>query len=426
MKKTGLIFQTFIGIALLYGLASSSAGYFATLAWAKPNQTDLKSDLELEIEGRHPEADSQSESEEKPLEVKPVPKPKAPVVLKVTQKPQRKAEPPAPAAPIEPVKPAPEPVLPAVKVTPPDRSDEIKSRIEQARVFYKQKKYDQVVRILLPVNDALTRSGLLLLAKAYNAQSDILNELRTLELCIAKNPKDYVAQTTYGLALLRSKGRSEDGLAALQEARKLNPRYRPAYDALVAELERKGERYEARNVVTDMVNIFGPKPAFFTLLCRLYALDGFNEKSVEICDQAIANDPKTPENHVYLSQALVERDQADRAKSVLTHAASRFPASQPVQTALGDMYLNNKDYARAYEYYKKASAADGQAPRAWVGYANAAFQLQKNQEAITAYVKACKLDRQETKDFRLAIGALRSRKDVLWQSRFENGINECQ
>lgn len=305
-------------------------------------------------------------------------------------------------------------------------TSEVDAKIAEAQKQFNEKHYEASIRILTPIAELLPRSGLLLLARNYAATKETLDELRTLELCIAKNPNDYVVQTVYGNALVHTKNRVEEGLVAFQEARKINPRYQPAYEALLRELEKKGERYEARNVVTDMMKVFGEKPQFFTQLCRLYALDGFHEKSVESCEQAIATDPKVPENHVYLGQALKERDEIDRAKSVLSRASLRFPASEPVQTAMGDLYMSKKDYARAYDFYKKSSAANPNAGRAWVGYANASFQLQKNQESLNAYVKACKVDRQETRDFRSAIGVLRVRRDLIWQSRFESGINECQ
>lgn len=308
----------------------------------------------------------------------------------------------------------------------PDGSTKHQALIDKAQGHFDAKQFDAAIKTLVPVNDTLPRSGLLLLARSYAAKRETLDEVRTLELCIAKNPKDYVVHTVYGNTLVKIKNRVEDGLFAFQEARKLNPRYLPAHESLLRELEKKGERYEARNVVQDMIKVFGTKPAFDTALCRLYTVDGFHEKSLEHCERAIRSDPKVPDNHVYLGLSLKETEDLEGAKAVLNKASSRFPASETVHTAMGDLYLSKKDYVHAYEYYKKAIGSDPKSSRAWVGHANSSFQLQKTQEALSSFIKACKNDKLETKDFRSAIGLLRVRKDFVWQHRFEAGINECQ
>lgn len=305
------------------------------------------------------------------------------------------------------------------------RSNEIDAKIDQAQRLYDAKKYDAAINILKPVNDVLPRAGLLLLARSYSAKGEVLDEIRTLELCLAKNPKDYVVKTVYGQALIREK-RVDDGMAAFQEARQLNPRYKPAYEAMLKQLEHAGERYEARNVLNDMVKTFGPQAEFYTSLCRLYALDGYNEKCVEICGEAIKKDPRIPENHVFLGLALLDREEIDRATSILTKAAERFPASEPVQGAMGTLYALKKDMVRSFKYFKAATVANPNSARAWVGYANAAFQLQKNDEALNGFSKACQIDRMQTKDFRLALGQLRVRHDNVWRSKFENAISQCQ
>lgn len=305
------------------------------------------------------------------------------------------------------------------------RGNEIDAKIDQAQKLYDAKKYKDAIAVLRPLNDKLPRAGLLLLARSYSANGEVLDEIRTLDLCLAKNPKDYVVKTVYGQALIREK-RFEDGIAAFQEARQLNPRYKPAYEVMVKELEQKGERYEARNVLNDMIKVFGPQAEFYTSLCRLYAADNYNEKSVEICGEAINKDSHIPENHVYLGLALMDREELDRATKVLTHAATRFPRSEPVQSAMGSLYFTKKDIVRSFKYYKAATSADPKSARAWVGYATAALNLQKNEEALDGYVKACKLDRMTTKEFRLALIELRKRHDNIWRSKFENAIGNCQ
>jgi len=358
--------------------------HWASYAQAKTRETDLKSDLELEIEGIDPHQASQDDAA-----------------------------------------PAPKQKLESGPIVAGRPKNDLEALIERAKVLIDAKKYQQGIELLRPSIDLLPRRGLLVLAKGYAGSGEVVDEIKTLELCVAKNPKDYVVKTSYGAALLKVQ-RDDDALQAFLEARTLNPRYKPAYDIAVDAMEKRGERYEARNLVNDMVKYFGPRSEFFTTLCRLFALDNYNEKTVEICQSAIDKDPKVPENHVYLGLALKNREEPDKSHQVLTDAAQRFPASESVQSALGELSYSQNDYVNSYQYYKKASTADPNSVRAWLGYANSAFKLQKNEEAVKAYVKACKVDRTQTKDFRLAIGELRVRRDVNWQSMYENAINGCQ
>jgi tetratricopeptide (TPR) repeat protein len=376
-----IIFKVWIGVLLF------SNTQVLSVAWADVEPTDLKSDLELELEGAPAKKPKKTSHSEK-------------------RRPEHTVETPAPRPQVH-----------------RDLS-EIDAKIEQAQKMFDAKNYDGVVNLLRPINDVMPRGGLLLLARAYSMKNDTLDEIRTLELCLAKNPKDYVVKTVYGQALIKIK-RVEDGLTAFQEARQMNPRYKPAYEAMVKELEKKSERYEARNVVNDMIKVFGPQAEFFSALCRLYAIDGYNEKSVEVCQQAIGKDPNIPEDHVYLGLALKNREEIEKATSILSKAASRFPKSEAVQSALGELYVTKKDQVRAQQYYRAATKADPNSARAWVGYANTSFELQKNDEALKAYAKACKIDRTQLKDFREAIGRLRQRNEEQWRARFEFAITDC-
>ncbi len=306
-----------------------------------------------------------------------------------------------------------------------DMDDKTGSMMNLAQSQFDRGNYDETIKILKPAIDTLPRAGLLLLAKAYEAKKDYLNEIKTLELCIAKNPKDYVVRTAYGHALLRQQGRVDDALKAFQEARTLNPLYRPAYEALAEELEKKGERFEARNVLEDMRKRFGADAKILSSLCRLWALDQYNEATKVTCEQAIERAPDVPENHMYLGLALMNLEKTKEAQRVLSSASKRFPASEPVQWALGELAISKNDMVTAYNYFKRAAAADPKSVRAWIGYGKAAFELQKNEEALQAFIKACKLNRHEVREFRSAIGQLRVRRDTAWQAKFEMGINSC-
>jgi tetratricopeptide (TPR) repeat protein len=266
-----------------------------------------------------------------------------------------------------------------------------------------------------------------MLARAYGETKDIPSQIRALELVTAKNPKDYVALTELGSSYLKAK-RIEDAATAFGAARELNSKYRPAYEGALNLLETTQEIYEARALVADIIKTFGPDAKTTATLCRLSSGEGFvPEKTEDACRRAIAADPKNPENYVFLTYALRDTDQKPQAFTTISSAASRFPASESVQILAGQMKADEKSFGEAYRFYDQAVKANASSARAQVGFAKSAFELQKHGEAIDAFVKACKLDRKTTLDFRQAATTLKKSKDAKWllyQDAIDNRCND--
>ena len=108
------------------------------------------------------------------------------------------------------------------------------------------------------------------------------------------------------------------------------------------------------------------------------------------------------------------------------NAVSSFDEKQlsprQVQSAISASKNKGEDYelfASRIEYADEKRAVEA-------GVGSASFRLQKNQESLDSFITACKINGRDVKAFRISIGELRSRKDLVWQGRFENGINECQ
>jgi cytochrome c-type biogenesis protein CcmH/NrfG len=273
--------------------------------------------------------------------------------------------------------------------------------------------------------DKLSRQSLIFVARAYKKKSNFVEESRIMELCLAKNPNDYIVQTLVGDAYFHA-NRLDDAISAYQNAKRLNSRYRPAAEGLLTALEAAGDRLDARGLLLEMIKIFGEEPKFYTILCRLYAADDFLDKTVETCPIAIKKDPNVPENYVYLGNGLNDLEKADQAIAIFNEAAEKFPNSEAVQSGAGFFSAKRKDFPSAYRFFKRAVQLDMKSVRALEGYANACFELQKNQEALGAYLHACQLDRNKAADIRQAIAKLRSRKDVEWQNKFADSLDKCQ
>lgn len=301
--------------------------------------------------------------------------------------------------------------------------DQIKLLLAAAQMHEKDGNSASVISTLKDKVDQLPRSGLLMLARAYEKTKEYPSQIRALELVIAKNPKDYVAITELGEGYLKAK-RIEDAANAFGNAREINPKYRPAYEGALALLETTQETYEARTLVIDIIKKFGPDAKSTATLCRLYSGEGFvPEKSEDACRRAISADPKNPENYVYLTYALRDTEQKEQAFKTISGAASRFPASENVQSLAGELKATDKSFAESYRFYTQAVKANENSARAQVGFAKSAFELQKHAEAIEAFVKACKLDRKTTLDFRQAATTLKRNKDPKWL-KYQDAIDD--
>ena len=302
-------------------------------------------------------------------------------------------------------------------------SDPLRLLLAAAEMHEKDRDFAKVISTLKENVAQLPRSGLFMLARAYENTKDNAGQIRTLQLVIARNPKDYVAITLLGEAYLKSK-RVEEAATSFGSARELNPKYRPAYEGALGLLELTQETYEARTLVADIIKKFGSDAKSTATLCRLYSGEGFvPEKSEDACRRAIAADPQNPENYVYLTYALRDTEQGDQAFKTISGAASRFPASENVQSLAGDLKANEKSYAESYRFFSQAVKANGTSARAQVGLAKSAFELQKHGESIEAFVKACKLDRKTTLDFRQAATTLKRNKDVTWM-KYQEAVDE--
>jgi tetratricopeptide (TPR) repeat protein len=299
------------------------------------------------------------------------------------------------------------------------------AKIKEASKLEAKRDHSGVTKLLRPEIDELPREGLLILARAYEQMSDPAMRIRVLELCLAKNPQDHIVQTQLGYAYNQAK-RWDESMTAFMNAKTMNPGYRPAYDGILQEFERSGDRYEARALLSDMLKRFGPEPKLYTALCRLYSLDNFLEKSIEICETAIAKAPQEPSNYVYLATSLQDSEQKARANLILEAATRKFPRAEAVQSTAADMKLVDKDYASAYRLFRQAVVADAKSARAHLGLGNSAFALQKHSEALEAFIAACKLDRKLSKEFRIAARKLRDRSESSWAARFDEGLSQCQ
>lgn len=299
-------------------------------------------------------------------------------------------------------------------------------RTQRAAALERQKNYDGAIELLESHKSQLGKSGLVLLSRVLGKANRPVDAIAALELANARFPKDALLQTLLAAALAKA-DRKEESIAMYYTAKTTNAKYVPAYDGLLAELVKGESRQEARDLLSDMMKRFGRKGRWVSQLCYLYAIDAFHEKAVETCLEAIRRDPTNPMSTVHLATTYREQNKPEKAKKVLMKTAAKIRRSEPVQTALGDYYTEKKNYVDAFRWYKAAVKNDPKSFAAQLGLAQAALELQKMEESVTAFTAACRIKRTAIREFQSGLIKIRNRGDIKWQSRFESAISEsCQ
>lgn len=303
---------------------------------------------------------------------------------------------------------------------------DMKSRMKLAEHFETVAQPNEVIEILHPSSEDLNREGLLTLARAYRAKEDHLQEARVLQQQAIETPSDYVVHTLLGEAFVSMKN-FDKGIDSFSEAKRLNNKYLPAYEALLRESLKNGQRSDAMSTAQEMIENFGETSKITSQLCLLYAEQAFLDKAIETCKLAIAKYPKKPDNHVFLGLAIREKDGDGNAAKIIQKAAKQFPKSELAQYVAGEFFYSSmKNGTLATKYFKQAVKNDINSARANLGLAKASFDEKNYDESLEAFVRACKLNRTFISDFRKSTGLLRrDGKKVMLVTRFERGMSEC-
>ena len=89
------------------------------------------------------------------------------------------------------------------------------------------------------------------------------------------------------------------------------------------------------------------------------------------------------------------------------------------------LLYSKRNLEEALTHFKRAYTIEPKSSRVLVATANAAFDLQKYDEALEYYVKACQADRQTGFEFRRATNTFRLQKNLNWQNKYEVGWGKC-
>jgi tetratricopeptide (TPR) repeat protein len=293
-----------------------------------------------------------------------------------------------------------------------------------AQIAMKNAEFEKVTGLLSPQVEHLGREGLFILAQAYSSLKNHEAAIKTYSTCLSFNARDYQAKTLIGVEQLFAQ-KNVEALSSLREALEINPKYKPAYEALIQHYEKKNHKYELRLLYEDLLANLGETTTTVSKLCQLSFEDRLYDLAMKYCLRGMALDSKVPSNHVYLGMVYNETKETEKADDILKKTAARFLDSGLAQLKYAQFLEESKNFLVAYSYYKKAALADEQSAVAWVGLGNSSLELQKYSESLAAFEKACHLSKTVRPTFRRAAIQLKKLKIDDWLKKFEASIEKC-
>lgn len=317
------------------------------------------------------------------------------------------------------------------------KPDDLKSRTQLAGLYAKENRHDKVIELLNPYTDQLKSDGFLLLAHSYSQKKDYANEVRVLNFQAARDEENYKWQMLLGQAYLKQaseisvneKRHAElltQGIQRLRRVMQLNKKYKPAFDLLLSTFINQKSHNEARELLTEGIDKFGKRPELFRELCRLDSQDGFLVQAVEHCSESIKISPNFPDHHVYLTQALHDQKEEQRAEKQIVSAAKKFPQSEFVQWAAGTLFARKKNYPVASRYFETAVKVAPTSARARFGLAQSLFESGQEARALEHYAIACKSDPQTLDAFLMAMGKLKQKGNSDLAQKYTSASNNCR
>ncbi len=300
-----------------------------------------------------------------------------------------------------------------------------KARQALARLYADEKNYDKIIKVLAAYSNEVSTDSLRLLAEAYEAKKDHLNQIRTLELYEQREPNMFRPHYLLGRAF-RQNEQIDKAIENLRLAIQYAPRHRPSYDELLEIFREQKQNYESRILLNDMVREFGQKKEFLNMQCELYLKDGFLAEAQKYCKLAIKTNPRYPDNHAYLAKAYEYQQKPKAAEKVLITAARQFPDSEFVQWSIGEHYYLEKNFPIAIRYLKQAVKADPKEARSQLALALSLFENGDYKEAVDHYVTACKQDKSNVarETFRTAASKLRQKGNALAET-YDKAMVKC-
>jgi tetratricopeptide (TPR) repeat protein len=297
----------------------------------------------------------------------------------------------------------------------------------EAQKLFREKKYEKVTEILMPHLTELTRADILILGKSYSELHNTALALKIFSAGVSKTPQDAEMKSLLGLEQIRA-GKTSEALATLKEVTEKNRTYLPAYQYMIQIFEKtdsKANKYELRLLYQDMVERIGERYEFIEKLCGLTTEEALYDLAVTYCQQAIRLQPREANNLVHLGLAFKETGKVKESEYQLKRAADSFSKSELAQLTYAKFHEENKNFIDAFKYYLRSVSANPKSVKGLVGLGRSGVEIQKLNESLQAFEKACRIDKSALSDFRKSTSSLMQIKDQTWYEKFQKSLDKC-
>jgi tetratricopeptide (TPR) repeat protein len=316
--------------------------------------------------------------------------------------------------------------------------DNVVARVKLAEIRIHEKNYAKAVELLDAYTDQLSHAGFRALAFGYSNLKRYEDEVRVLNIIAKKDEENHEWHMLLAHAYLKQAAPLGDkdfdkksrlltsGIQQLRMALKISPKYKPAYDLLLKTLIEQKAHNEARELLMEGIESFGPRADLYRELCRIDSNDGFLVQAVSNCTESIKISPNYPDHYVFLVQALYDQKEEVKAEKHATTAARKFPNSEFVQWAAGTMFFRKKNFPVSTRYFKAAVKAKPESGRAQFGLAQSLYEGGQHAEALEHFIKACKASHETVETFLSSGARLKQRGNPELGAKYTAAANSCR
>jgi tetratricopeptide (TPR) repeat protein len=185
-----------------------------------------------------------------------------------------------------------------------------------------------------------------------------------------------------------------------------------------------GNLFEAKSALQDAMKYDKKNSSKYLLDLCILEVDDSNHGEVDIvCPKVIKAYPKDTLAYVYLGISLRERVNYKDAQKQFERSA-QIEKNEFALSCLGEVFFLQKNYGKAIESFKSATAVEPRSGRAQLGAAQSLYQLLRYDEALPYFIKACQLDKSSSTRFRQAHQPLEAAKMKI-STAYYNGIQQC-
>ena len=297
-------------------------------------------------------------------------------------------------------------------------SDNLKSLEELGVKHAKQGHCNKSIEALLPQADRISMPTFNILTRCldiHKKHADLYRILKSRSPEFKENGKMLMkfAQVTVQKAKsedpIKQNASNTEAIQTFRQAISIEPTNKTYYEALLKVFQDNNLKYEARELLHEMVDKFGEQAPYLSHLCIREAQDGYLVQARESCQKAIDKNAKDEKAKLALIQVMFDQKDEEGALKLLISTAQQFTNNDEVQLYAGQIYFKKNDYAVAKRYLQKAVAIAPNKAINQLMLGKTQVKLKEDQEALTHFIKACRLDSKTQNDFQLISSEVRQR-----------------